>query len=177
MHAAQTLLVGFQATSLSTFGLVWCSLEPNLWGMASHTNQSTVSLNIFIIFINIVFINIWFAIRRLNKYILYRKGFLKACRPPNLSNVQMKGWSTWNTHVTNLNWYMPKANVDDTISGQETTVSTLDHSHTRQLWCLFCRKVGWEIVPQNYMGDCGWEGGKGGWFLWGTQIWPNPGEW
>ncbi len=36
----------------------------------------------FIIFI--FFINIWFAIRRLNKYILYAKGFLKACRPPKV---------------------------------------------------------------------------------------------
>ncbi len=31
-----------------------------------------------------IFINIWFAIKRLNKYILYDKGFLKARRPPKV---------------------------------------------------------------------------------------------
>ncbi len=32
----------------------------------------------------------------------------------------------------NLSWYVPKANVDHTISGQRTAVSTLDHSATTQ---------------------------------------------
>ncbi len=31
-----------------------------------------------------IFINIWFAIQRLNKYILYDKGFLKARKPPKV---------------------------------------------------------------------------------------------
>ncbi len=37
---------------------------------------------------------------------------------------------TWNTKDTNLSWYVHKANVDHTISGQETADSTLDHSAT-----------------------------------------------
>ncbi len=37
---------------------------------------------------------------------------------------------TWNTQDTNLSWYVPKANVDHTISGQGTAISTLDHSAT-----------------------------------------------
>ncbi len=37
---------------------------------------------------------------------------------------------TWNTQDTNLSWYVPKANVDHTRSGQGTAVNTLDHSAT-----------------------------------------------
>ncbi len=37
---------------------------------------------------------------------------------------------TWNTEDTNLSWYVPKANVDHTISGQGTAVSTLSHLAT-----------------------------------------------
>ncbi len=37
---------------------------------------------------------------------------------------------TWNTKDTNLSWYVHKAHVDHTISGQETADSTLDHSDT-----------------------------------------------
>ncbi len=36
----------------------------------------------------------------------------------------------WNTQDLNLSWYVPKANVDHTISGQGTAISTLDHSAT-----------------------------------------------
>ncbi len=57
------------------------------------------------------FINIWFAIRRLNKYILYSK-------------------VTQATQDTNLSSYVPKVNVDHTISDQGTGISTLDHSAT-----------------------------------------------
>ncbi len=60
------------------------------------------------------------------------KGFLKACRPPKVSN-EMKctnGKMTLNTQDTNLSSYVPKANVDHTISGQGTGISTLDHSAT-----------------------------------------------
>ncbi len=32
----------------------------------------------------------------------------------------------------NLSWYVPKANVDHTISGQWTAISTLDHQATTQ---------------------------------------------
>ncbi len=78
------------------------------------------------------FINIWFAIRRLNTYILYGKGFLKARRPPKeWSEMKcIKEKMTWNTQDTNLSWYVPKADMDHTISGQGTAVSTLDHSAT-----------------------------------------------
>ncbi len=37
---------------------------------------------------------------------------------------------TWNTQDTYLSWYVPKANVDHTISGQGTADNTLDHSAT-----------------------------------------------
>ncbi len=33
---------------------------------------------------------------------------------------------TWNTQDTNLRWYVSKANVDHTIRGQWTVISTLD---------------------------------------------------
>ncbi len=58
------------------------------------------------------FINIWFEIRRLNKYILYGKGMQVT------QNVQMKCANekmTWNIQDTNLSWYVPKAGVDHTI--------------------------------------------------------------
>ncbi len=60
------------------------------------------------------------------------KDFLKTCRPPKVSN-EMKCTNekmTWNTQDTNLSSYVPTANVDHTISGQETGISTLDHSAT-----------------------------------------------
>ncbi len=59
-------------------------------------------------------------------------GFLKAHRPPKVSN-EMKFINekmTWNTQDTNLSWYVPTANVDHTVSGQGTAISTLDHSAT-----------------------------------------------
>ncbi len=37
---------------------------------------------------------------------------------------------TWNTQDMNLSWYVTKANVDHTISGQGTAISILDHSAT-----------------------------------------------
>ncbi len=40
----------------------------------------------------------------------------------------------WNTQDTKL-IYVPKANVDQTINGQETAVSTLDHSATTPMAC------------------------------------------
>ncbi len=60
------------------------------------------------------------------------KGFLKARRPPKVSN-EMKCTNeniTWNTQDTNLSNYVPKANVDHIICGQETGISTLDHLAT-----------------------------------------------
>ncbi len=59
-------------------------------------------------------------------------GFLKACRPPKVSN-EMKCINekmTWNTQDTNLSSYVPNANVNHTISGQGTGICTLDHSTT-----------------------------------------------
>ncbi len=60
------------------------------------------------------------------------KGFLKAYRPLKVSN-EMKCINekmTSNTQDMNVSWYVPKANVDHTISGQGTGNSTLDHSAT-----------------------------------------------
>ncbi len=60
------------------------------------------------------------------------KGFLKACRPPIVSN-EMKYTNkkmTWNIQDTNLSSYVPKANVDHTISEQGTAISALNHSAT-----------------------------------------------
>ncbi len=57
------------------------------------------------------------------------RGFLKARRPPKVSN-EMKYTNekmTWNTQDTNLSSYVPKANVDHTISGNGTGISALDH--------------------------------------------------
>ncbi len=68
----------------------------------------------------------------LNKYILYGKGFLK----PRMATQSVK-WNEmykWKDDMKhqgmNLSWYVPKDNVDHTISGQGTAVSTLDHSAT-----------------------------------------------
>ncbi len=41
---------------------------------------------------------------------------------------------TWNTQDTNMGSYVPKANVDHTINGQGTGISTLDHSATTPQW-------------------------------------------
>ncbi len=51
---------------------------------------------------------------------------LKARRPCKVSN-EMKYRNekmTWNTQDTNLSWYVTKANVDHTITGQQTSIST-----------------------------------------------------
>ncbi len=61
-----------------------------------------------------------------------RKGFLKARRAPKVSN-EIKCTNekmTWNTQDKNLSSYVPNANVDHTISGQGTGISTLDRSST-----------------------------------------------
>ncbi len=53
---------------------------------------------------------------------------------------------TWNTHDMNLSWYMSKANVDHTISGKGTAISTLDHMATtpRANTCdIFPNIYGW----------------------------------
>ncbi len=63
------------------------------------------------------------------------KGFLKALRPPKVSNEMnyINEKMTWNTQDTNLSWYVPNANMYHTINGQITAISTLDHSATT-LW-------------------------------------------
>ncbi len=77
-----------------------------------------------------LFINIWFAIGRLNKYILYVEGLSKGTQATQSFkwNKIYKWKMAWNTQDTNLSWYVPKVNVDHTISGQETAISTLDNS-------------------------------------------------
>ncbi len=48
-----------------------------------------------------IFINIWFAIRRLNKYMLYGKGFLKAHTQATQSEMKCTNEKmTWNTQDT-----------------------------------------------------------------------------
>ncbi len=37
----------------------------------------------------------------------------------------------------NLSWYLPKANVDHTISSQGTAMSTLDHLATTPRACCY----------------------------------------
>ncbi len=89
-------------------------------------------------------INIWFAIRRLDKYILYAEGLSKGTQ----ATLEMKCRNekmTCNTQDTNLSWYVPKDNVDHTIKGQGT--STLDHSATTPR--ANCH--GWEDQKHNYM--------------------------
>ncbi len=60
-------------------------------------------------------INIWFTIRTLNNYLLHAEGLSKGKQ---------------NTQNTNLSCYVPKSNMDHTISGQGTAINTLDHSAT-----------------------------------------------
>ncbi len=60
------------------------------------------------------------------------KCFLKAHRQPIVSN-EMRCTNknmTRNTQDTNPSSYVAKANVDHTIRGQGTGISTLDHSAT-----------------------------------------------
>ncbi len=60
------------------------------------------------------------------------KGFQKARRQPKVS-TEMKCTNEmmiWNTQDTNLSSYVPKANVDHTISWQGICINTLDHSAT-----------------------------------------------
>ncbi len=71
------------------------------------------------------------------------KGFLKACRPPKVSN-EMKCTNEkmkWNTEDTNLSIYVSNADVDRTInSGQGTGINTLNHSATTpHLTCSWLR--------------------------------------
>ncbi len=72
------------------------------------------------------------AIRRLNNSILYTEGLSKGMQATK-SVYEIKCINekmTWNTQDTNLRWYVPKANMDDTIYGQGTARSTLGHSFT-----------------------------------------------
>ncbi len=80
-----------------------------------------------------IFINIWLAIKRLNKYILYVDGLSKGTPATSSVKNEMKSANekmTWNTQDMNLSWYVHKANVEHTISGQQTAISTLDYSTT-----------------------------------------------
>ncbi len=58
------------------------------------------------------------------------KGFLKALRPPKVSNGMKctNDKMTCNTQDMNLSWYVPKANVDHTVRGQG--ISTFDNTVT-----------------------------------------------
>ncbi len=99
-----------------------------------------------------LFINMRLAIRRLNKYILYGKGFLKVRRPLKVPNEMKctKEKMTWNTQDTNLSWYVPKTNVDHTISGLGTAISILDHSATSPRALMDSNFVNLWIVVLNF---------------------------
>ncbi len=56
-----------------------CSNIRVVWNVILNWLERLSGINLKNIFI---FNNIWFAIQRLNKYILYGKGFLNARRPP-----------------------------------------------------------------------------------------------
>ncbi len=62
---------------------------------------------------------------------------------------------TWNTQDTNLSWYLPKANVDHTISGQGTSDSTLDHSATTPRATMFFICLGMYIYQQKFKTENG----------------------
>ncbi len=104
--------------------MVWRTFAP--FGMVEHLKQ--ISLLIYDLQSE-DWINTYYML----------KGFLKASRPPTVTN-EMKCTNekmTWNTQDTNLNSYVPKANVDHTISGQGTGISTLDHSaSTPRTYCM-----------------------------------------
>ncbi len=98
----------------------------------THLSKTWLDLEVrYNIFISI-FINIWFAIWRLNKYILYAKGLSKGAQATqSVKWNEMYKWKMiWNTQDTNLSNYVSKANVDHTISGQGTGISTVDHVAT-----------------------------------------------
>ncbi len=69
----------------------------------------------------------------MNKYVLYSEGLSKCTQATQSVSNEIKCTienMTWNTQDTNLSWYVPKANVDHTISDQGTAISTLDLSAT-----------------------------------------------
>ncbi len=62
----------------------------------------------------------------------------------------------WNTQDTNLSWYVSKANVDHTINGKGTAVSTLDHSatiphcHWMGYVSMSYSDFGYQIIQNNF---------------------------
>ncbi len=75
------------------------------------------------------------SIQRLDKNILSSKG-TQATQSVTWNEMYKNEKMTWNAQDTNLSSYVPKANVDHTISGQGTTTSTLNYSATRPMWIL-----------------------------------------
>ncbi len=67
---------------------------------------------------------------------------------------------TWNTQDINLSWYVPKANVDHTISGQGTAFSTLDHLATTPRamihWSSFLKLLAFGAITKYII-----KGGRG----------------
>ncbi len=112
----------------------------------------TTALYIFILYY--IFINIWFAIRRLNKYILYAKGLSKGTQASQMKWKCTNEKMAWNTQDTNLSSYVPNANVDHTKSCQGTGISTLDHSattpravyHTNEDLCMICHMISCKYI-------------------------------
>ncbi len=76
-----------------------------------------------------MFINIWFEIQRLNKYTLYANMLSKGVQATQC--VKRDEIYKWKHDMdTNLSSCVPKANVNHTISGLGTGISTLDESVT-----------------------------------------------
>ncbi len=94
-------------------------------------------------------------------------GFLKASRPPNVSN-ELKSTNekvTWNTQDTNLSSYVLNANVDHTITGEGTAISALKHSattprgswysiNTDTMWCTLFHQI--YITQKHVNNDSTW---------------------
>ncbi len=76
------------------------------------------------------------------------KGFLKASKLPQVSN-EMKCTNEKmisNTQDTNLGSYVAKANVDHTIRGRVTSITTLDHSVTTpRTKYTFCTSIAIDV--------------------------------
>ncbi len=86
------------------------------------------------------------------------KSILKVRKPPKMSN-EMKCTNekmTWHTQDTNLSWYMAKANVDHTISGQRTVISTLDHSATTPRDDMYTVQLLMSLSPWHLLPMANW---------------------
>ncbi len=104
------------------------------------------------------FINIWFAIERLNKYILYARWLSKGMQATQ--SVKWNEMYKWKDDMKypgcNLSWYMPKAYVHHTIGSQGIGYfSTIDQLATSSrahiesigiVWWLSCLRCWYQFL-------------------------------